>query len=170
MKTKQIDTPKTKKSTKSESPKITERQKEVVNFCKVLTQVNNSGTKLTEIVRVALASDRDLLTGTALYIYYKDAGLLDKNGKKRKGSESQRLNTLQRTIKRVSKDMSKEEGSSVKPVKLKMKKEGDKVYYTFIDNTTTDQDKYTLLLNHINRELDNLTNQQREEIISIVRA
>ena len=169
MTTTKIDTKKVKKSTKSESPKITERQKEVLGFSQLLTQVNNSGSKLTEIVRNSLLNDKDLLTGTALYIYYKDAGKLDKNGKERKGSESQRLNTLQRTIKRVSKQMSKEEGCPVKPVKLKMKKEGEKVYYTFIDNTTTDQDKYTLLLNHINRELDNLTKQQKEEIISIVK-
>ena len=157
MTTTKIDTKKTKKSTKSESPKITERQKEVVNFCKVLTQVNNSGTKLTEIVRVSLLEDRDLLTGTALYLYTKET------------SKSQRLNTLQRTIKRVSKSMSKEENSEVKPVKLKLKKEGEKIFYSFIDNTTSESDKYTLLLNHINRELDNLTKQQKEEIISIVR-
>ena len=157
MTTTKIDTKKTKKSTKSESPKITERQKEVVNFCKVLTQVNNSGTKLTEIVRVSLLEDRDLLTGTALYLYTKET------------SKSQRLNTLQRTIKRVSKSMSKEENSEIKPVKLKLKKEGEKIFYSFIDNTTSESDKYTLLLNHINRELDNLTKQQKEEIISIVR-
>ena len=42
---------KIKKSDKSEKVQITKRQKDVQNFCKVLSQVNNSSTKLTEVVR-----------------------------------------------------------------------------------------------------------------------
>ena len=144
------------KTDKSEKVQITERQKAVQNFCKVLTQVNNSGTKLTEIVRVALVSDRDLLTGTALYLYTKET------------SKSQRLNTLQRTIKRVSKAMSKEDNSEVKPVKLKLSKKGEKIFYSFVDNTTSEADKFTLLLNHVSREVDNLTEVQKKEIIALL--
>ena len=142
--------PAVKKATsdKSEKVQITERQKAVQNFCKVLTQVNNSGTKLTEIVRVALVSDKDLLTGTALYLYTKET------------SKSQRLNTLQRTIKRVSKAMSKEDNSEVKPVKLKLSKKGEKIFYSFIDNDTSEADKFQLLLNHVNREIDTLIHKE----------
>ena len=146
----------TKKASDSPIVKVEKRQAEYSNFCKVLSQVNNSKTKLTEIVRVALVSDRDLLTGTALYLYTKET------------SKSQRLNTLQRTIKRISKAMSKEENSEITPVKLKLKKEGEKVIYQFIDNTTSEADKFQLLLNHVNREIDTLTKVQREELIDIL--
>jgi len=150
-------TKKIKKSDKSEKIQITKRQKDVQNFCKVLSQVNNSSTKLTEVVRISLIEDRDLLTGTALYLYTKET------------SKSQRLNTLQRTIKRVSKAMSKEDGSEVTPVKLKIEKKGEKVFYKFIDNLTTEQDKFQLLVNHILREKDNLTPIQLNEVLDLLK-
>tara|TARA_A100001391_G_C5082568_1_gene280266 strand:- start:119 stop:580 length:462 start_codon:yes stop_codon:yes gene_type:complete len=146
-----------KKSDKSEKVQITKRQKDVQNFCKVLSQVNNSSTKLTEVVRTSLIEDRDLLTGTALYLYTKET------------SKSQRLNTLQRTIKRVSKSMSKEEGSEITPVKLKIEKKGEKVFYKFVDNLTTEQDKFQLLVNHILREKDNLTPTQLKEVLDLLK-
>ena len=137
-----------KKVKADKSEKVTKAAKEVLNFCKVLTQVNNSGTKLTEVVANAIQKDRDLLTGTALYLYTKET------------SKSQRLNTLQRTIKRVSKALSKEEGSNITPLKLKLEKKGEKIFYKFIDNATSEADKFQLLVNHINRERDNLTKEQ----------
>tara|TARA_Y100001973_G_scaffold38048_1_gene57246 strand:- start:1202 stop:1657 length:456 start_codon:yes stop_codon:yes gene_type:complete len=146
-----------KKVKSDKSEKVSKTAKEVLNFCKVLTQVNNSGTKLTEVVTNAIKKDRDLLTGTALYLYTKET------------SKSQRLNTLQRTIKRVSKALSKEEGSNITPIKLKLEKKGEKIFYKFIDNTTSEADKFQLLVNHINRERDNLTKEQLEEVRGLLK-
>ena len=65
--------------------------------------------------------------------------------------------------------MSKEEGSEVTPVKLKIEKKGEKVFYKFVDNLTTDQDKFQLLVNHILREKDNLTPSQLNEVLDLLK-
>ena len=151
---------KAKASDKSEKVQVSKEAKEVLNFCKVLATVNNSSTKLTEQVKDALLQNNDLLTGTALYLYIQET------------SKSQRLNTLQRTIKRVSKSMSKEKGADgqfvfpdMKPLKIALQKKGEHIFYKWEDNTASEADKFDLLMNHIKRMKDSLTDVQKEDIL-----
>ena len=163
-KTKVAPTKATKLTDKS--VKLTEFAKEVNQLKRLLSQANTSGTKLTESVRQSLAKDNGSIVCNCAVILYHE-----------KGSQEPRLQTLMRTIKRVSRAMSNpksdiyNEGQT--PVKLKLGKEGTKenkrYFYQLIDNTTTEADKFQLLINHIKREVDNLSTPQKAECIDLLK-